>query len=159
MKRIIFTIVAAISATALLSGCSDRPWDFVFKDFFVAVKSEAGAEASQVLSTSDNFVVQYPVNLVSSERSEDLVVTFEVVPGNGLKEGVDYSLPAKKTLTFTPHEYLKYIRINYLKHVLDESKDNTLVIKLVSTSDPSIRIGYPGPSNRFSSHTVTKIND
>ena len=55
--------------------------------------------------------------------------------------------------------YGKYIRINYLKHVLDESKDNTLVIKLVSTSDPSIRIGYPGPSNRFSSHTVTKIND
>ena len=84
MKRIIFTIAAAISATAFLSGCSDRPWDFVFKDFFVAVKSEAGAEASQVLSTSDNFVVQYPVNLVSSERSEDLVVTFEVVPGNGL---------------------------------------------------------------------------
>ena len=39
------------------------------------------------------------------------------------------------------------------------SKDNTLTIRLKSCSDPSIILGYPGPSKKFSQHVVTKIND
>ena len=154
MKKIIPIIILA---TALLCGCSDRIK--INTPFFVSVKSESGAESTHVLSTANNLVLQYPVNLVCTERSEDVLITFEVVPGNGLKEGVDYTLPASRTLTFSKGEYLKYIRINYLNHVVDKTKDNTVVIRLVSSSDPDIVIGYPGPSKKFSTHTITKIND
>ena len=39
-----------------------------------------------------------------------------------------------------------------------KGKDNTLVIRLTSTSDPAVGIGYPGPSKKFSSHTITIVN-
>ena len=156
--RLLSIIVIAASLLLNLAGCSDRPSDFVFRDYFVSISSESGDVSSSVLSSSDNLVLQYPVRLVSQEREEDLTVEFEVIPGDGVQEGVDYVLPARKSVTFSNKEYLKYIRINYLKHKLDEGKDNTLVIRLTSTSDPSVGIGYPGPSKRFSSHTVTKVN-
>ena len=86
-------------------------------------------------------------------------MTLELIPGDGLKPGVDYTEPTKLTVTFSPDEYRKYFRINYLKHDVDPEKDNTLTIRIASTSDPSIILGYPGPSRKYSSHVVTKIND
>ena len=160
MKQHILLSIASAAAVLLgLSGCSDRPSDFVFRDYFVSITSESGAASSSVLSTADNLVLQYPVRLVSQEREEDLTITFEVVPGDGLQEGVDYVVPAKRSVTFSNKEYLKYIRINYLKHRVTEGKDNTLVIRLTSSSDPDVSIGYPGPSKRYSYHTVTFVND
>ncbi len=157
--NILLSITAAAAAIFSLAGCSDRPSDFVFRDYFVSVSSESGEAASTVLSTADNLVLQYPVRLVSQEREEDLEVTFEVVPGDGVKEGVDYSLPAKRTLTFSNKEYQKFIRINFLRHQVDESKDNTLTIRLTATSDPGVSIGYPGPSKKFSTHVITIVNN
>ena len=158
MRKNVLTLCAALAALLSLSSCKDR-LDIYFTDYFVAIKSEAGAGVSSVMSFSDNFVVQYPVTLVSPRRTEDLVVTLELIPGDGLKPGVDYTEPTKLTVTFSPDEYRKYFRINYLKHDVDPEKDNTLTIRIASTSDPSIILGYPGPSRKYSSHVVTKIND
>ncbi len=46
-----------------------------------------------------------------------------------------------------------------MRHTVDPSKDNTLTIRLLSTNDPEVSVGYPGPSKKYSTHTVTKVND
>ena len=99
MKHRLISIIAIAAALLLnLAGCSDRPSDFVFRDYFVSISSESGDASSSVLSSADNLVLQYPVRLVSQERKEDLTVEFEVIPGDGVQEGVDYVLPAKKSM-------------------------------------------------------------
>lgn len=157
MRRI-FRLIALVAALSAAVSCKDH-LEIYFTDYYVCIKSEGGSAVSTVMSFSNNFVVQYPVTLVSTPRTEDLVVTLEVVPGAGLTPGVDYTEPTKMTITFEPDEYKKYFRINYLKRTVDPTQDNTLTIRIISTSDPSITIGYPGPSHKFSSHVVTKIND
>lgn len=150
--------ILAVAVVSCLSSCSDRP-DLELHDYFVAIKSENGAQTSQILSSSNQFAVSYPVNLVSVKRNTDLEVYYDFVVGDGLTEGVDFILPEERKLVFSPGLYVRAIRILYLKREVDASKDNTIVIKLTGTSDKNVKIGYPGPSSRFSSHTITKIND
>ena len=143
----------------MLTACSDRPDDLLFKSFFVSVADEAGSQASRVLSSSNNFVVTYYFSLVSEELKEPLTVNFDLQVGDGLKEGKDFTLQTQsRTITFDPGVYKKPFRINYLSNPVDDSKDNTIKIVITSASDPSITIGYPGPSAKFSTHTITKHN-
>ena len=153
-KSILF--FAVIPLAFLLTSCKDH-LEVVFDDYYVCVKSEDGAASSTVSSAADQLVMTYYFNLVSVERDEDLTVNFDVVAGDGLKEGVDFVLPTdSRSVTFSKGIYKRPFRINFLKHTLDPSKDNTITIKITSTSDPSITIGYPGPSAKFSSHVITK---
>ena len=103
--------------------------------------------------------MSYFVELHAETRQSDVVVTYEVVPGDGLKEGVDYILNESKTVTFPKNVYRMPLRIQYMRHTVDPSKDNTLTIRLLSTNDPEVSVGYPGPSKKYSTHTVTKVND
>ena len=154
MKRV-FSYLIIIAG--ILCSCTDR---IQFETpHFVSIQSESGMGSSTVISTADNLVLQYPVRLVSTTRPKDLVVEFDVTTGDGVSEGVNFTLPAKRSVTFSKGEYIKYIRINYKNHLVDETKDNTLVITLTSASDPDVILGYPGPSKKFSSHTVTFVND
>lgn len=151
MRRFILMISAAL----LAFSCTDH-LEITFDDYYVCVKSENGMETSSVSADLNDYVVTYYVGLVSAERKEDLTVELEVVPGDGLKEGVDYEVVSSKTVKFVKGIYTRPFRIKYLGHALDSSKDNSLTIRILSTSDPDIIIGYPGPSAKFSSHTVRK---
>ena len=143
----------------MLAACSDRPDDLLFTDYFVSIQDENGAQTSRVLSSSNNFVVTYYFSLVSEELKEPLTVNFDLQVGDGLKEGKDFTLQTQsRTITFDPGVYKKPFRINYLSNPVDDSKDNTIKIVITSASDPSITIGYPGPSAKFSTHTITKHN-
>ena len=87
---------------------------------------------------------------------------YEVIAGDGLKEGTDFKIQSshRSPLTFDPGSYSRPIRVIWYKSsAFDPSKDNTLTIRLTGCSDPSIILGYPGPSKKFSQHVVTKIND
>lgn len=150
---------ACVALLCALNSCSDRPDDLLFKDFFVYVVDENGLATSQILSTSDNLVITYYFNLVSETISEPLTVNFDLVVGDGLQQGVDFNLQNDvRSITFEPGIYKKPFRMNFKKHQLDPAKDNTIKIVITSTSDPNITIGYPGPSAKFSSHTITKRN-
>lgn len=151
-------ILLALSALLALTACSDRP-DRVFRDFFVSVADETGSQTSRVLSTANNLVVTYYFNLVSEELEEPLTVYFDVVIGDGLQENVDFEFQtANRSVTFNPGIYQRPFRINYLKHEVDPSKDNTIKIVIKETSDPNITIGYPGPNHKFSTHEITIYN-
>ncbi|MCI5719561.1 MAG: hypothetical protein MR294_04000 [Bacteroidales bacterium] len=154
MKKVI-RIFFLLAAGLLAVSCTDH-LDIKFKDFFVCIKSEDGTAESSVSASAKDLVITYYVSLVSEEREEDLTVNLDVVPGDGLKEGVDYEIVTSKSVTFTKGLYKRPFRIKYISHGLDSSKDNTLTIKIASTSDPDIIIGYPGPSSKFSTHVVTK---
>ena len=157
MKRNKF-IGACAALLFAFTSCSDHP-DFLFKDFFVSVADENGAESSRVLSTANNLVITYYFNLVSEELTEPLTVYFDVVIGDGLQENVDFEFQtANRSVTFNPGIYQRPFRINYLKHEVDPSKDNTIKIVIRETSDPNITIGYPGPNHKFSTHEITIYN-
>ena len=154
----IIKLLALVTCVAGLTACNDRP-DRVFKDFFVSVADENGSQTSRVLSTANNMVVTYYFNLVSEELTEPLTLYFDVVIGDGLQENVDFEFQtANRSVTFNPGIYQRPFRINYLKHVVDESKDTTIKIVIKETSDPNITIGYPGPNHKFSTHEITIYN-
>lgn len=153
-----FTFLILLAALVGLTSCTDRP-DRMFHDFFVSVADETGSETSRVLSTDNNMVATYYFNLVSEERTEPLTVYFDVILGDGLKDGVDLEFQtANRSITFQPGIYKRPFRINYLNHTVDPNKDNTVTIVIKETSDPNIIIGYPGPSAKFSKHVITKHN-
>ena len=155
----VFKILALMVVSVFLASCTDRPTDLMFTDFFVSVSDEKGGETSRVSSSSNNYVVTYYFNLVSEEIKEPLTVYFDVEVGDGLKVGTDLEFQTEsRSVTFNPGIYKRPFRINYLKHTVDPEKDNTIRIVIKETSDPSIHIGYPGPSAKFSKHVITKHN-
>ena len=158
MRRTLITLCSLFLAVLTLTSCEDQ-LNIRFKDFYVCIKDSNNTDKSTILSTSNEFWVSYFVYLVSEKRDGDLTVEYEVIPGDGLKEGVDYKLTAERTVTFPKNVYRMPLRIQYMRHEVDPTKDNTLTTRLKSCSDPSIILGYPGPSKKFSQHVVTKIND
>ncbi|SJN49722.1 hypothetical protein FM120_23975 [Sphingobacterium faecium PCAi_F2.5] len=48
------------------------------------------------------------------------------------------------------------ITIRWINHPIQEGKDNTLIIRLLS-NDKDITIGMPGPDHKQSSLKITKI--
>lgn len=155
MKKILFAIIPAL---VLLCSCEDR-LNIIFEDYYVCIKDETESAASTVKSSVDNYVATYYITLVSPILESPLTVYYDVVVGSGLKEHVDYELQSDKNyVTIARGIWKMPVRIKYLKNPVDETKENTITIRLKGCSDDSINIGYPGPSAKFSTHVVTKIN-
>lgn len=153
MKKIILTLTLAIMA----SGCNDSV-NSVFSDYFVCIKDEYNSEKSVVEDTFNNFTVSYYVNLIAPTLDSDVTVYYDIVVGDGLKEGVDFTLAKKGTSITIPRGINRMpIRITYKKHDIDPGKDNTITIRLTGIDKEGISIGYPGPKAKYSSHTITKI--
>lgn len=158
MKRLASLLSYGLCACLSAVSCSDRT-DITFKDFFVCIKDESGGATSVVNSQSDQFVATYYISLVSTERDTPLTVDYDITVGNGLREGVDFVLQSEsRSVTFQPGVYSRPVRINFLRRTVDPTRDNTLTLTLTGTSDPSLLLGYPGPSHYYSRHVVTKVN-
>lgn len=139
----------------LLSACAeeDKPYDAPFiylTDKFGGINANMDSEA--------RFTATYYVRLSSKLRTDNLNVFYKIIPGDGLQEGVDYSLPEtnSNSIVFEPGVYEKSIQINWLPNNLDDSKNNTLRIILESSSDPLVSIGRIGPDKLGSEYTITK---
>src|SRR5690606_22197588 len=100
----------------------------------------------------------YQVYLSSAPQTQAVDVEFRLVPGNGLREGVDYEvLTPGRILSFLPGIYDMPIRIRWLPSpAFDETKDNTLTIELVG-NNRGITMGLPGPDQRQRTFVITKI--
>lgn len=155
MKRLLF-IFAAIAALSTSSSCSDK-LDIRFEDYFVCIKDEADAETSNFTSSTEENLVTLYVHLIAPPLGETITVEYEISSGNGLVEGVDYKLmSATKKVNISNGVIKMPIRISFLPTVADSEKDNTMTVTLTKCSNPDIKIGYPGPSKRFSTHKITK---
>lgn len=156
MKRIITIIFAAL----LLCSCSDR-LNILFDTPFVSIMDDGNGSEMIIPKEMDNVLstLTVKVNASSNYFKEPIVIEYEVIKGAGLTEDVDYKIQpnTKSPLTFTPGMYSLPVRIIWYKNAsLDPDKDNTLTIKLKSSSLKEMVIGYPGPDAKYSTYKFTK---
>ena len=143
-----------LSAVMAFSCTKELP---VYDTPFFYIATQDGASTAVVGSDVEN-VNTYYVTMSSVSRDGNAVVDFAVIPGDGLKEGVDYEVVTQgTTLTFLPGIYRMPLRIRWKEHVLDDSADNTLTIALTGGTD-GFCLGMPGPDAKFSRLVITKKN-
>lgn len=158
MKKILLSIVSVLVALTTLTGCQDH-LEIIFTDYYVYIQDEYGSGKSNISTEVDGEVYSYYVKVCSTPLEEDLDVYFEVEAGDGLTDGVDYKFQKKVyTVTIPKGKYSAPIRVIYYGNPVDPTKDNTITIRLTGTSAGSFTIGYPGPSAKYSTHVITKMN-
>lgn len=150
-------VCCAFVATAVLTACGDDGPE-VFDQPFVRIATESGASNTIVMSDV-KAVNTYMVYLSSPALTESLEVSYEITVGNGLQSGVDYQIvTTENPLVFLPGIYTMPIRIRWLEHRVDPSKDNTITIRLTGNSR-NFMLGFPGPDHVQSQMVIEKRNN
>ena len=145
----IFLIVSLL----LVSGCHLN--DFKqFTDYYIAF--DLSKSSTTTVNEAGEFAGSYSLHFCTAYMDDAVTVTVEVIPGDGLQEGLDYELVTGKSVKFAPGVYDKVFTIKWLPHTLDRSKDNSLTLRLAECSDESIILGVPGPSENFRSIKINK---
>lgn len=125
----------------------------LFDEAFVAFDTAKSSVVS--INATGEFTGSYTLHYTGPKPSAPLVVNFVVTCGNGLAEGVDYEVAtAGGKITFMPGIYEQVIKIDWLPHEIDESKDNTVTISLVSAD--GVTLGYPGPDKLMKDLVIRK---
>ena len=125
----------------------------LFDEAFVAFDTAKSSVVS--INATGEFTGSYTLHYTGPKPSAPIVVNFVVTCGNGLAEGVDYKVAtAGGKITFMPGIYEQVIKIDWLPHEIDESKDNTVTISLVSAD--CVTLGYPGPDKLMKDLVIRK---
>lgn len=125
----------------------------LFDEAFVAFDTAKSSVVS--INATGEFTGSYTLHYTGPKPSAPIVVNFVVTCGNGLAEGVDYKVAtAGGKITFMPGIYEQVIKIDWLPHGIDESKDNTVTISLVSAD--GVTLGYPGPDKLMKDLVIRK---
>ena len=125
----------------------------LFDEAFVAFDTAKSSVVS--INAAGEFTGSYTLHYTGPKPSAPIVVNFVVTCGNGLAEGVDYKVAtAGGKITFMPGIYEQVIKIDWLPHEIDESKDNTVTISLVSAD--GVTLGYPGPDKLMKDLIIRK---
>ena len=133
--KILFLLAVAI----VLSSCSkdEEPFDHPF--IYIA---DAQGGSSAVIDCDGTFVATYYVYMSTKKIAEDVTVDFrQVSPGS--------------SIVFPSGVYERPIRIEWLNHMIEAGKNNTVKIVLKSNSK-NFTIGFPGPDHLNSEYTITK---
>ena len=127
----------------------------LFDEAFVAFDTAKSSVVS--INATGEFTGSYTLHYTGPKPSAPIVVNFVVTCGNGLAEGVDYKVAtAGGKITFMPGIYEQVIKIDWLPHEIDESKDNTVTISLVSAD--GVALGYPGPDKLMKDLVIRKYS-
>lgn len=125
----------------------------LFDEAFVAFDTAKSSVVS--INATGEFTGSYTLHYTGPKPSAPIVVNFVVACGNGLAEGVDYKVAtAGGKITFMPGIYEQVIKIDWIPHEIDESKDNTVTISLVSAD--GLTLGYPGPDKLMKDLVIRK---
>jgi len=139
MKRIFLLFIAAWAALGLVScGGFEDP---VLDNSFVYI-----ADSDDVVYNDKETTTTLFVTLSTPKTSFDATVEvyYELIPGNGLKEGVDFRIKqgSESPLKFTTGNFVVPMKIEWLKNPsFDSSKDNTLKIKLTGSNLAYLQMG------------------
>lgn len=145
------TELAMLISIAVSSASCNRIT--LFDEAFVAFDSAKSSVVS--INAAGEFTGSYTLHYTGPKPSAPIVVNFVVTCGNGLAEGVDYKVAtAGGKITFMPGIYEQVIKIDWLPHEIDESKDNTVTISLVSAD--GVTLGYPGPDKLMKDLVIRK---
>lgn len=157
MRKNILTILFA--ACALLCGCEVH--EDTFFDIPYTYISDAGGQYEMIVdNTLDNLLTELTLHIdLSAERfTEPVTVSLDIIVGDGLKEGVDFRIQAssKGPVTFVPGVYSMPVRVIWMRHELDPSKDNSLTFSISGCSYDDMLIGLPGPDSLNSAFRFIK---
>lgn len=152
MKKILLTAALLLS----LGSCSKneyKTYDGPFFFYFDLSKS-----STITINEAGTMNAEYYVHYTGPQASRTNIVSFSVTPGDGLVEGVDYTVTtAGGALNFMPGFTDLPIRIKWLPHDIDPSKNNTVTIRLENVDDDSFVLGLPGPDNSNYSKSLRQI--
>ncbi|MDO7136395.1 hypothetical protein [Algibacter lectus] len=153
MKKIILPLLVLIIT---LSSCNKEEID-VFDEPFVHLNFNGLSTVN--INSNRKDIVSYYIYLSSKPLEKDMLLDYSVIIGDGLQAGVDFNiLTTEYPLIFPTGIYRRPIQIQWLDHVLDSEKDNTLTIKLDS-NNLDIQVGLPGPDGNQSELVLKKINN
>jgi hypothetical protein len=136
----------------LISSCKDEfePYNNPF--FHIMVDNK---ETVEVLANRKD-KVDYSVYLSAELQFDPIEVTYDITIGNGLKEGVDFDLITKgNKLIFPQGIFERPITIQWKESVLDPTKDNRIIIRLINNSK-NYTMGLPGPDGLQRQLIITK---
>lgn len=155
IKHLLMSFFAVAGMCMITVSCTgeDEPFDHPF----IHIMADGGA--SRVIVNSDvNNVNSYNVYLSSKALTQNLVVDYEIIVGDGLQAGRDFELVTQgNSLTFLPGIYDMPIRIRWKPNRVDPTKNNTLTIKLTGNS-LGFTLGLPGPDGRQREVVIEKKN-
>lgn len=152
IDRILWKLPCLLAALALTIACNKIA---TFDGAFVAFDS---AKSSVVnIDAEGEFTGSYTVHYTGPKPSAPIVVSFAVTCGDGLSEGIDYKVATVGgKITFMPGIYEQVIKIDWLPHDIDETKDNTVKVSLLSAG--GVTLGYPGPDRLMKDLVIRKYN-
>lgn len=137
----------------LAMACSKdetKPYDHPFFHIHVANKDTVYVRFNR------KDTVEYNVYYSGKLQFEPMDVIYKVTPGNGLQEGRDFKLlNTGDTLHFVQGMFQRPVRIAWLESPLDATKNNSLVISIISNSK-NYTIGLPGPDKLQSRLVIIK---
>ncbi|MBO9592681.1 MAG: hypothetical protein J7599_07195 [Niabella sp.] len=149
-RKLLFLISIMVLGIVACSKDETHPFD---TRFIHIMENDASAVT---VSDKASAVGTYNVYLSSRQFFDTVVVTYKITPGNGLVEGVDYTLlNTGNELRFLPGIYDMPIRIKWMPNPVDASRNNTLTIELVG-NNKGIHLGLPGPDAKQKIFTITK---
>lgn len=152
IDRILWKLPCLLAALALTGACNKiATFDGAFVAFDTAKSSVVSIDAE------GEFIGSYTVHYTGPKPSAPIVVSFAVTCGDGLSEGIDYKVATVGgKITFMPGIYEQVIKIDWLPHDIDETKDNTVTISLLSAE--GVTLGYPGPDRLMKDLVIRKYN-
>lgn len=147
------TYITAALLLCVLPSCNKLE---TFSDFFIAFDSSKSSTTQ--VDEEGEWTGSYVVHFTGEQPEDAIIVTYSVSCGDGLTEGVDFSMATtSRRITFLPGVYEQTIKVNWLPHYIDVSKDNTVTITLES-ADGDVKVGYPGPDQLNKSITIKKYS-
>ncbi|QVY66870.1 hypothetical protein [Polaribacter sp. Q13] len=152
MKKIILPLLAIILT---LTSCNKEEIE-VYDEPFVHINFNNISTSN--INSNRRDIVSYYVYLSTKPLAKDLLLDYSIIIGDGLQEGVDFKIiTTEYPLVFPIGIYRRPIQIQWLDHVLDAEKDNTLTIKL-NSNNLGITVGFPGPDANQSKLILQKVN-
>lgn len=150
IDRILWKLPYLLATLALTVACNKiETFDGAFVAFDTAKSSVVSIDAG------GEFTGSYTVHYTGPKPSAPIVVSFAVTCGDGLSEGIDYKVATVGgKITFMPGIYEQTIKIDWLPHDIDETKDNTVTISLLSAE--GVTLGYPGPDRLMKDLVIRK---
>ena len=150
IDRILWQLPYLLATLALTVACNKiETFDGAFVAFDTAKSSVVSIDAE------GEFTGSYTLHYTGPKPSAPIVVSFAVTCGDGLSEGIDYKVATVGgKITFMPGIYEQTIKIDWLPHDIDETKDYTVTISLLSAE--GVTLGYPGPDRLMKDLVIRK---
>lgn len=150
IDRILWKMPCFLVTLALTLACNKIE---TFDGAFVAFDTTKSSVVS--IDAEGEFTGSYTLHYTGPKPSAPIVVSFAVTCGDGLSEGIDYKVATVGgKITFMPGIYEQTIKIDWLPHDIDETKDNTVTISLLSAE--GVTLGYPGPDRLMKDLVIRK---